>query len=467
MTKAPAVIKTTNPSIPSDFFDPPEIPNAFKKAVGVVQVAMGKLGFLHRKIYNVMLANAHAGLSEGKTSFTIRTSDLAEMAGYNSHDFKQVYDACENLLDVDVQFFAFDFHGGEKKKRQRRRGLTRLLAGFSYSEGGVVTYSYAQEMCDLLSDPKQYIWMSLKVQNRFSSKYELNLFENCMRYLNVGSTGFKDVSEWRALLGAEDPSYDTFKSLNRSVIKPAVQGVNDKSGIIVSPEYQREKRKITKLKFSVTENLQMSLLDHQEHDRIRSTSVYSQATKFGLKDVEAIYWIETRGDAYVSDAVAYVEAKKAVKNPTGYLMRALREGFGEKSPEERIREETARQKAEAVKAKREAEERAETEARKVQTQFNEQRREKGRALIATLDAAARAELREKAKGVVPVYGRLRQRLEAVNGDIGQLSDSPNDKLIAGYIATEALKKWGQREDWDIQAYCEREMIPSEVRAFIR
>jgi len=463
MTKAPAVIEPSKPTIPSDFFDPPEIPDAFKKAVGVVQVAMGKLGFLHRKIYNVMLANAHAGLSEGKTSFTIRTSDLAEMAGFNSNDFKQVYDACERLLDVDVQFFAFDFHGGEKKKRQRRRGLTRLLAGFSYSEGGIVTYSYAQEMCDLLGDPKQYIWMSLKVQNRFSSKYELNLFENCMRYVNVGSTGFKEIAEWRALLGAEDPSYDTFKSLNRSVIKPAVQGVNDKSGILVSPEYQREKRKITKLKFSVTENLQMSLLDHQEHDRIRATKAYTQVTDFGLKDVEAIYWIEAKGEAYVQDTLDYVKGRKALKNPTGYMITALKEGYAEKSPEERRKAEAALKRAEDARKRREAEEGLEAETKALQVSFAQRVRERANIIIAGLSDLERAELRAISKGALPSIATIRERFEKIGGDYNRLSDSKGDNLIKGYIAREALKKWGNPQDWDIHAYCEAEGVALEIR----
>jgi len=41
----------------AEFFNPPDVPDSFKKSIGVVQVAMGKLGFLHRKLYNVMLAN--------------------------------------------------------------------------------------------------------------------------------------------------------------------------------------------------------------------------------------------------------------------------------------------------------------------------------------------------------------------------------------------------------------------------
>ena len=68
-----------------EFFHPADVPDSFKKAIGVVQVAMGKLGFLHRKLYNVMLANAYEGLGQGRMQFSIPASMMAELAGLDSN----------------------------------------------------------------------------------------------------------------------------------------------------------------------------------------------------------------------------------------------------------------------------------------------------------------------------------------------------------------------------------------------
>ena len=254
---------TTTDTRQDEFFHPPEIPDSFKKAVGLVQVAMGKLGFLHRKLYNVLLANAYEGLGEGKTQFAIQVSSLAELSGFESRDYQMIYDHCKELLETTVEFVEFDNKENGKKRRRRRRGASSLISDFAVTEGGLVTYSYSPEMAKKLYEPEQYIWMAISAQNRFSSKYELNLFENCIRYVGSGSTGFKDVSSWRALLGAEEKTYDEFKELNKKVLKPASKGVNSKSGILVEPEFEREKRKVARIKFKVAENPQMQLLDHK------------------------------------------------------------------------------------------------------------------------------------------------------------------------------------------------------------
>jgi hypothetical protein len=197
-------------------------------------------------------------------------------------------------------------------------------------------------MAKILHEPEQYIWLSLNAQNKFDSKYEINLFENCVRYIGVGTTGFKSLEDWRDLLGAKDPYYDDFKNLNRKVLKAATQGVCDKSGIIVNSEFKREKRKVARIKFSVKENPQMQLFKHQEHSRMRECDAYKGLRNFGLSDVEAIFWIGKKGEVSVLENLIYVKEKTPSKNPVGYLVTALKSGYGEKSPEDRKREELAR-----------------------------------------------------------------------------------------------------------------------------
>ena len=327
----------TASSTQAEFFQPTDIPESFKKAVGVIQVAMGDLGLLHRKCYNVALANAYEGLGQGKLTFRMPISMVAEWCDFNSHNYKALYDVFEELRKTQVKSITFDKRIEGKGRPRKSVGSDGLLAGFEIIEGGVIEYSFTPKMATILYDPDQYIWMSLAVQNKFSSKYELNLFENCIRYVGVGTTGFKDVADWRGLLGAKEDTYNEFKRLNTMVLKPATKGINEKSGIIIEPEFEREKRRIARIKFKVSENPQMQLLDYKEHGRIRETEAFKSARSIGLKDVEGIYWVETKGERYVSEAVIYVKERNP-KNPVAYLVQALKEGYGEKSPEQREKE---------------------------------------------------------------------------------------------------------------------------------
>ncbi len=47
---------------------------------------------------------------------------------------------------------------------------------------------------------------------------------------------------------------------------------------------------------------------------------------YGLTDVEAIYWIEKKGEKSVLEVAIYVSGKKA-GNPAGYLVTALNRYF--------------------------------------------------------------------------------------------------------------------------------------------
>jgi len=165
------------PAKSDEFFNsavvPTDVPDGFKKAVGVVQVALGDLGFLHRKIYNVMLSNAYEGLGQGNTEFIISAASLAEFAGFNSNDYQMIYDHCRELMQFEVLTVDFDSKAKEAgKKPRRKRGGTTLIAGFDVVEGGFIQYSYSRKMADILYDPEQYIWMTLSAQNRFDSKYD-------------------------------------------------------------------------------------------------------------------------------------------------------------------------------------------------------------------------------------------------------------------------------------------------------
>lgn len=434
----------------SQFFSPPDVPDSFKKAVGVVQVAMGKLGFLHRKLYNVMLANAYEGLGKGNTQFSIPTGLMTELAGFDSKNYQVIYDHCRELMQSEV--LTLDFDNRKKGRVGRKRGGTTLIADFDVTENGVITYSFSPKMAGLLHEPDQYIWMALSVQSRFNSKYELSLFENCIRYIGARSTGFKDVDDWRAILGAQDQTYDQFKDFNKKVLKPAIRGVNSKSGIVIDPEFEREKRKVARIKFNVRENPQLSLLDHKEHHRIRETEAYKAARSLGLEDVVAIYFIETKGEIYVAEVAAYVEAKKP-KNPGGYLAHALKSGYGVKSPEERQAAKEAKDRTRILQAKQHSQKDAERAQAMLEKRFRDHQKSRVFEIMSQLTASEIDYVREIMSFDIGIP-ILADRWNGIDRDIARISELPKQmqRDMNKRLYDAVLGRWGNAEDIEFEKY---------------
>jgi plasmid replication initiation protein len=108
------------------------------------------------------------------------------------------------------------------------------------------------------------------------------LYENCVRFKNVKSTGWWDLEKFRRLMGAEAAMYDDFKRLSAFVVKKSCEEINAVSDIRVVPEYRREGRKVVAIRFAVEENPQQSLfgpnpLDDEELVAIRSSEAFQPA----------------------------------------------------------------------------------------------------------------------------------------------------------------------------------------------
>lgn len=447
-------MSSTPTTTPEDdaFFQPKHVPESFKKAVGVVQVAMGELGLLHRKCYNVALANAYEGLGQGKRTFRVQVSVVVDWCNFNSHNYQALYDVFADLRNTPVKSITFDKKEAAKGRRRRRVSGDGLISSFAVIEGGILEYSFSDHMAEILHEPEQYIWLSLNAQNKFDSKYELNLFENCVRYIQVGTTGFKPIEDWRALLGANEEYYDDFKNLNRKVIKRATKGVNDKSGILLTPELRREKRKVSALKFDIRENPQMQLFEHDRHKRLRETEAYQMVKELGLTDVEAIYWIEKKGVRSVLEVATYVAGKKA-DNPAGYLVTALRGNFGEKSEEERQKAADSQKQLEHFKAEQAAQENARLANDELQARFKAHQRTRAAEILAALSGPDLASVREEISQDIAVPS-LAKRWNEIDRDIDLIDTLPRlmrrDMTLRLHNAL--FGRWGNDADRDIKAF---------------
>ena len=340
-----------------------------KKHVGAVH-ARGKLTLLQRKVANILLLNAYNEMPS-KSRHQIRVRDLAEVAGFDSKDGALLKNSILSLMTIVIQWNALE--DGEDDWE-----ASPFLA-YARVRKGVCTYGYSPELREKLYDPAIYARINLSVQRKFKSSYALALYENCIRFWGVKTTGFIDLEIWRDMLGVGKDQYKAFKELKRRVLTPAIKEVNKHSGIIVSMEPKREKRRIVALKFNMRENPQLGLglenhpgfaryeVVHEETEEERSPLVERLAA-FGL-EAQASDIIARHDEARINGNLDIIEAKISrgdrIESIPAIARDAIEKDYRTKKTKIEVEVEgqhvEAKKQQEAARAAREAAERKQAE----------------------------------------------------------------------------------------------------------
>ena len=285
-----------------------DAPLELKKHVGAIHVK-GSLSLLQRKAVNALLLNAYHELpDESIKEHAIRLVDLARALGYNSNDHELLKDTIETLVETKVRWNVLDHDGKEGW------GVSGLLASAVTKPGaGTCHYAYSVHLRRLLYNPAVYARINLAVQARFTSQYALALYENCLRFVRTGSTGWLSIADWRGLLGVGDGQYGTYKALRQHVLSPAVSQVNSVGHIQIEMETRRTGRKISDLRFLVRPGLPQ--LGEAERDDDAPTP---QLAEFGLTEGQALE-VAALPSERVERNLAYVRAQIARGTKVGKL----------------------------------------------------------------------------------------------------------------------------------------------------
>lgn len=313
-----------------------------RKHVGAIHTS-GDLSLLERKTANVLLLNAYEHLVTRRTH-KIPVPLLCAMLGYDSNDIDLLKSTLKNLATTSVEFNVME-DGKEAWQ-------VMSMISFGEIKGGVCTYRYDEYLAERFYDPEIYATINMAVQRKFESGYALTLYENCLRYKAVGSTGWWDIERFRTIMGASASMYDEFKYLKRDVITKPVEHINRVSDIRIEPEYQKNGRKVAGVRFIITESPQQSLLTNEATDQyadVREHPTYKRLLEHGIGDRLAIYWV-TQDEQRAAAVVDYVEnkdKKKQVKGSTAGYIRRLIEDQADVGPTdyELKKKETARSQA--------------------------------------------------------------------------------------------------------------------------
>ena len=314
--------------------------NEVIKASPAIQI-QNKISLLQRRAWNVLLANAYNELPN-KEIHSINVSELASKLGFKDKHSNQNYlkAALRALRACEVEWNILE-------KDKEEWGVMGLLAEVRIMDG-ICFYQFPYTLRLKLYNPRIYTKLNLRLQNRFSSRYALVLWELCFDYFDTdrdqGETPFISLETFRELLGIGSDDYPAFSIFNRAVIKPAVMEINKKTDYSVEVEQKRLGRSVAGLKFRISKVKEISLheslfpdienlsrvaveLVQLEVDRRMALRIAEQEWEFVNPEKLPVPGSYADFLEYVSEKVEMSVDAIGVKNRAGYIIEAIRENY--------------------------------------------------------------------------------------------------------------------------------------------
>ena len=332
--------------------------NEVIKASPAIQI-QSKITLLQRRAWNVLLANAYNELPNTDIHH-VNVAELARKLGFNSKNEDYLKETLEALVNCTVEW---NILGKDKKQEW---GAASLLAWVLIKDG-ICSYEFARPLRLKLHNPRVYAKLNLRLQNRFKSQYALILWEVCFDYFDAdrdqGETPFILLETFRELIGIGDREYQTFKALNRDVIKPAIKEINALTDYHVEIEHKRLGRRIGELKFRITKVKQLPVqeslfpdienlppvaveLIQADIDRKVAQKIAEQAWDFVSPQKLPEPGTYRDFAAYVAEKIEVSLHAAEIKNRGGFIIEALRENYqnSEVQKARQLRAEKAKEK---------------------------------------------------------------------------------------------------------------------------
>jgi len=337
-----------------------------KKHVAIIHCA-NKLSLVQRKLSNALLYHAYNDLlTKEKHKITIK--ELSLLIGYNSNDCEGLKKAIKTLLSTVLEWNLLGTDKNQKAEeskgaQQASWHASSILASASIKDG-VCSYSYSHELRSLLYMPEVYGRINLLIQSRFSSSYALALYENCIRYRNLSSTGWFTLETFRKLMGVSAEKYKEFKNFKKRVLNKAVEEVNALSDICVIPEFKKVGNCIEAIKFGLSKNDTVKKtppcvcetnIDRKSQEERRVDNGDSSdiekilRDEFNLSIKQINKLLGEYSTNYIVDKIKLVQGsdrykKKQINNIAAYFLVAIKDDFksleqGKKQSERTIQEE--------------------------------------------------------------------------------------------------------------------------------
>jgi len=275
-----------------------------KKHNAMIHIDNSSLNLVHRKAFNILIWNAWDELEKNK-AHTIGVWELMDMLGY--HNISYLHPALEDMVSIKVTWNLL-----RDDDWPIDSGACTLLAGFRIV-GNKFEYEFSRFFRPIIKNPAVWTKIKIEVANLFKSAYALALYENCFRFADVGSTGFKSTEEWRDILGVPKSNYfKKFGIINKEILKPAIKEVNKLSDITITPEYKKKGKggAIIAVKFAIEKKPNFKI--HKQLDL-----PFTEEDKAKQKDINKQF-VQSQVAAFAPKSKAAEELQQQNEKP-GYI----------------------------------------------------------------------------------------------------------------------------------------------------
>lgn len=321
----------------------------------------GEGTLVQKKLFNILLYLCFNDLKEQRR-FKKPVHEIIDLLGYNKDlNYKQLYNDLKALMRVIISWNIIGLN-----KKHWVMGAATLLSYIEIEEG-FVTYEFSSGLQEKLLENKSYTKINLGIQNVFTSKYSLILYEFCKDYYRSkdlqGESPWVSIREIRHLAGVSDEEYAEFKDLNKRVLNPALKEINNKTDISVKIEFQTTKRKITHIKFHITPNTmnnedvesfkikidpRIAFLKSPEpqttppEPTISTTDLLLKSASFGIPDHLINKWIDNKGIEKVNEKLELLikrDKTQKVASPIGFFITAIQQDWEDETITKELTEE--------------------------------------------------------------------------------------------------------------------------------
>ena len=332
--------------------------NEVIKASPAIQI-QSKITHLQRRAWNVLLANAYNELPN-KDIHRVSVAELAKKLGFNSHNEDYLKETLEALVDCTVEWNILG------KDKEEEWGVASLLAEVRIKDG-ICTYAYPPYLRTKLYNPRIYTKLNLRLQNQFTSRYTMILWEVCFDYFDIarnqGETPFIPIETFRELMGLEQGEYPVFKVLNRDVIKPAITEINTLTNFFIEVEQKRIGRRIGELKFKISRLKELPSLEPTQMPLFADVedlpTIAIKLIQAGVSRKEALRIANQEWDVvdaaarpddkeifavYVEEKIGLARHATSVKNAGGFIVKAIHENYQDPEFQKQLQTEKAENK---------------------------------------------------------------------------------------------------------------------------
>lgn len=300
-------------------------PLEIKKHVNAIH-SSNNISLVQRKIFNALLFNAYHDLPK-KSQYEIPVKLLSELIGYDSNDHKKLKNSLMGLITTAIEWNVLDYSDNDLSKWR----ASSIIASAKI-EKGICTYEFSSVMRELLYHPDMYGRIDMKVMTKFKSGYGLALYENCIRFQGLSTTGWLSLEIFRKLMGIESDQYPVFCDFKKRVLDIALREVNQHSHLNVIPEVQRVNKKVTSIRFKLSPKHDAMI--HVEHfsepDKVEISKILID--EFGLSpesvtDVLSKYEIE-----YIREKISLIKNSEnfrcgKIRDLAAYLVDGLKRDY--------------------------------------------------------------------------------------------------------------------------------------------